>query len=179
MSKTQKRITPENVGSIASSSKDKKEAKKPVESPFVCEVCGRSFKSKAGLASHMKTHKEVIAEPIEEEPVEIPQEEEEIDEESIKWVTQYVRGIINNKPLIRQLSQERKITLILPKADSEGGSAVMEAKINGQAFEYPKGVYIDVPESMAVLLKSSVEAEESMGNESLSNRSEEVRKILS
>jgi len=175
MSKTPDKITPENIGSMVSSSKDKKEVKGKVEKPFVCEVCERTFKSKSGLASHMKTHKEV--EVVEEK--EIVEKVVALDKDATKWVTQYIRGGMNNKPLIKQLSEEKKVTLILPKADSESASAVMEAKINSQAFAYPKGVYIEVPESMATLLKGSVEAEVRMANDSLANRSEEVRGILS
>ena len=174
MSNTQDRITPENVGAIPSSSKDKKEVKKVVESPFVCEVCGRSFKSKAGLGSHARSCKPEAVEPEVVEAIDVV-----IDEDATKWITQYIHGSLNNKPLVEQLSKEPKITLILPKADSESKSAVMEAKINGQAFAYPKGLYIEVPVSMATLLKSSVEAEVKAGNESLSNRSEEVKSILS
>jgi len=172
MSKTPDKITPENVGSMVSSSKDKKEAKKTVELPFVCEVCGRGFKSKAGLASHARTCKPEVKEPVVKEPV-------VVEEESLKWVTQYIHGALNKKALVEQLAKEEKITLILPKEDSESKSAVMEAQINGQAFAYPKGIYIEVPKSMAELLKSSVEAEVKAGNQSLSNRSEEVRSVLS
>lgn len=189
MSKTQERITPENVGAISSSSEDKKKVKKAVEEPFVCKVCGRSFKSKSGLASHERaaSRKEEVKEEVKEEAKEEAKEEiKEVEKESLedkkaalKWVTQYIHGGVNNKPLIEQLAKELKVTLILPKEDSESKSAVMEAKINGQAFAYPKGVYIEVPRSMATLLKNSVEAEVKAGNQSLSNRSEEIRSVLS
>ena len=177
MSNTQDRITPESVGAISSSAKDKKEVKKEIENPFICDICGKGFKSKAGLASHARACKpEVVEEVVEESVVEVTPEDEEA---SLRWVTRYIHGSLNNKPLVKQLAAEDKVTLILPKEDSESGSARMEAKINGQAFAYPKGLYIEVPVSMAKLLKSSVEAEVNAGNQSLSNRSEEIRSVLS
>ena len=178
MSKTQDRITPESVGAISSSAKDKKEVKKAIEKPFVCDICGESFKSKAGLASHARTCKPEVVEPEVEEVV-VEELSPEDEEASLRWVTRYIHGALNNKPLVKQLAAEDKVTLILPKEDSESSSARMEAKINGQAFAYPKGVYIEVPKSMATLLKSSVEAEVNAGNQSLSNRSEEIRSVLS
>jgi len=174
MSKTQERITPENVGVVKSSVKDKKAVKKVVETPFVCEICGKGFKSKGGLTKHKKVCKPEVVEVV--EPVVV---EEVSFEESTKWITQYIHGSLNNKPLVKQLSQEDRVTFIIPKTDSESKSAVMEAKINGQAFAYPKGVYIEIPKSMAILLKGSVEAEVRAGNKSLSNRSDEVKNILS
>ena len=178
MSKTQDRITPESIGAISSSVKDKEEVKKVAENPFTCDICGRSFKSKSGLTLHSKKCKPEVVEPVVEQEVEqeVSAEDEEL---SSRWITRYVHGGINNKPLIKQLSKESRITLILPKEDSESKSAIMEAKINGQAFAYPKGIYIEVPQSMATLLKSSVEAEVNAGNQSLSNRSEEIRSVLS
>jgi len=173
MSNTQ-RITPENVGVVKSSAKDMAKVKKAVESPFVCDICGRAMKSKAGLVTHKRSCK-AVAEPV-VEPV-VVEAAEPVDE--TKWVTEYIHGALNNKPLIKQLSQEPKVTLILPKMDSESPSAVMEAKINGQAFAYPKGIYFEVPQSMASLLKGSVEAEVRQGNQSLSNRSETMRDALS
>ena len=174
MSKTQDRITPENVGAIPSSPKDKEEIKKAVEKPFVCDICDRVFKSKAGLVSHKKSHDVVIEEPVNEGEI-IPVKVED----PLKWVTQYLHGPLFNHRLVEAMSKEPRVTLILPRMDSESKSAVMEAKINGQAFEYPKGIYFECPKSMATLLMGSVQAESTAGADKLVGRSEEVKGILS
>jgi len=176
MSKTQDRITPENVGAIPSSPKDKEEIKKAVEKPFVCDICNKVFKSKAGLVSHKKSHDVVIEEPV----VEVEEEGIPVKvEDPLKWVTQYLHGPLFNHRLVEAMSKEPRVTLILPRMDSESKSAVMEAKINGQAFEYPKGIYFECPKSMATLLMGSVQAESTAGADKLVGRSEEVKGILS
>ena len=166
------RITPENVASV-SSIEDKKEVKAKVEFPYVCDICGKAFKTQFALSGHSRSHKEKIEEAVEEPKDVLP------SVDPLKWVTKYALRVISNRPLIEKLAKEDKVTFIIPLAAGESKAAVMEAQINGQSFAYPKGVYFEAPRSIVSLLMNSIQAEASAGSAKLIDRSEEVRDILS
>lgn len=66
----------------------------------------------------------------------------------------------------QRLEKEDKVQIIIPLGPGEeAGKATTEVGINGYVRIYPKGVFIDVPKSVAVLITQSYNLTSQVGKE--------------
>lgn len=146
MSETPKRITQKNVGEVSKSAIDKGKAE--VEKPFSCDFpgCNKTFKNRAGLASHQRSaHNEVKT----------------VKEGKKKAISDTERVMTTKE----RLDKMPKILFIVPLEAGEKPGATIEVGINGYFMSYPKGKYFEAPQPVIDLIRNYIETVTSAGTE--------------
>ena len=171
MGKTPERITSSNVKNVAGAASTKQKTREEASKPYKCDYCGKTFKNKPGLASHMRTHNVQTVYTPDEEP-------KHQAEDSTAWVKQYARGgRIGNESIIQILAKEKRINFIINQ-DPNTQDKTYLCGINGQDFEYPVEEYLELPESIVQLIKQQYKATEEAKKTNLISRSDAVRDAL-
>lgn len=146
MNKEPERITQASVSEVKKSATKAQKAK--VAKPYKCEFpgCDRTFKSRAGLASHVRAAHEVSdAEKLPEKDNKVQKYNKQVD---------VMRDRLEKQP---------KVMFIIPLAPGEKPGATIEVGINGCFFSYPKGKYFEAPRSIVELIQNYVESQAGAG----------------
>jgi hypothetical protein len=184
--KTPERLTEDNVGSVNVSPKVAEAAKEAVRPVFVCEYCNRKFKSRAGLASHVRANHQEDTSPVEEEE---EQESEpiyetrdvEVDPAKFEPRISELDDVIKNRKenVVELLSKQKKVMFMIPLMPGEKPGATVEVGINGLVMVYPKGEYFEAPMSVVELLKEYEHVKSTSGAEYKVDRDEDTERALS
>jgi len=172
MGKTPKRITAENVRTLAGEVAVKQQSKEEAELPFQCDICQKRFKSKSGMLGHMSTHNvETVLSANEDEDQGINKED------PTEWIRRYVKGVVVNEDLIKALSTQEQVTFIIPEDPFDTKISYLFG-LNGQFFEYPIGQYIVLPRDIVTQIRSQYKESEIAKRRNLMDRSKDVTTAL-
>jgi len=170
MGKTPEKITFDNVKEVLGEASAKRFSREEIEFPYKCEICDKRFKTAQGKVFHMRTHKI--------ETIDLTSEEKEIEEDPTEWVSRYARRPIANQEVIDILSQQEKVTFLIPENMLETRLTYVVG-INGQLFDYPVGQYVVLPRDIVTLIKNIYKETETAKRRNLVERSKEVQEALS
>lgn len=170
MGKTPDRITATNVKKMVGDVATKQRSKEEAELPYVCEICGKRFKSPQGLSGHMITHNI--------ETVDMPVAVDMSDEDSTAWVRMYAKGnVLGNEDVIKLLSIQERVTFIIPEDPYDTRTSFVYG-LNGQMFEFPIGQYIVLPRDVVNDIKRQYKESELAKKRDRLDRSKSVSEAL-
>lgn len=171
MGKTPDRITADNIKDVVGDASTKKATKEEIEFPYKCDICGKRFKTVQGRSGHMNTHN------IETIDMGDTNENKETEESSTEWVLRYARKPIFNEEVIKKLSEQEKVTFVIPE-DILGSQLIYSLGINGQQFDYPVGQYVTLPRDIVTQIKNVYKESESAKRRKLIERNKAVEDAL-
>ena len=161
MQKAQKRITPESVKS------DVLEVNPPTAKDLSSEEKIINLERKIDELTNQ------LNSPAARAPVSTQESTLSLDLER-RLVDQ--KDLARKKKIIELLNKQPKRTIMIPPDGKKGSTH--EVGINGVVFVYPKGVMLDVPETIFNMIKDSFNITASAGEEFLIDRDDNVRKAL-